>query len=213
MDDDFILATVIAGIVIVLIVFLVWRNSRGRRSVVKAIREAQEAFKLTPFVGTHTQLGAVWYAVRGQVSGLTIRIFGGKSSGGRGASSGTVARATAIDRACVMIIVSLPMVVPFRFNIQRRLALSTPQFGTSYAEFDKIAEVKTENEKKALSLLSNDQLRTAIISFMKSAAYAFITSSEVMIKISSDKEVVPVAREAVNLAVSLGNQIKNNSMK
>jgi hypothetical protein len=203
MDDDFVLPAVIAGIIIGLIVLLVWMKSRERRSVVKAITQAQEALKLTPFVGSNPQLDAVWYAVRGQVSGLTIKIFGGKSRG----VTGGVSRAAAIDRACVMIIVSLPEIIPFRFNIQRRTALSTPQFGTSYAEFDKIVEVKTENEKRALTLLSNEQLRAAIITFMKSITNAFITSSEIMIKVSSDKQVLPLAREAINLATLLGNQI------
>ena len=106
-----------------------------------------------------------------------------------------------------MIIVSLPEAIPFRFNIQRRLALSTPKFGTSYAEFDKVAEVKTEEEKKALTILNDEKLRAAIISFLKLAPNAFITSSEVMIKVSSDKQVLHLAREAVTIATMLGNQI------
>jgi hypothetical protein len=67
--------------------------------------------------------------------------------------------------------------------------------------------VITENEKNALILLNNEQLRNAIVSFIKLSANAFITSSEVMIKISGNKQVIPVAREAVNLAIILGNQI------
>jgi hypothetical protein len=209
MDDDFTLVAIIAGIVIGLIILLVWMKSRRRRRIVNAITQTQEALKLTPFVGTHPQLDAVWYAVLGQVSGVKIRIFGGRSRRGRNAvvTAGTVAKATAIDRTCVLIVVSLPRVVPFRFNVQRRLALSTPHFGTSYEEFDKIVEVITENEKNALTLLNNERLRDAIILFIKSSANAFITNSEVMIKISGDKQIIPVAREAVNLANIIGNQI------
>jgi hypothetical protein len=120
---------------------------------------------------------------------------------------GKVAKATAVDMSCVMIIVSLPNIVPFRFNIQRRSALSTPRFGTSYVEFDKTVEVITDNEKNALTLLNNEQLRNAMVSFVKLSANAFITSSEVMIKVSGDKEVVPVVYDAVNLAILIGNQI------
>ena len=210
MDTDFTLVVIIAGIIIGSIVLLVWMKSRGRRGVVKAITQAQEALKLTPYVGTHPQLDAVWYAVRGQVSRLTIRIFGGRSRGGRnaGVTAGTVAKATAIDRTCVMIVVSLPNIIPFRMNLQRRSALSTPRFGTSYEEFDKFVEVTTENEKKALTLLNNEQLRNAIVSFMKLTGYAYITNSEVMIKVSSDKQILPIAHEAISIANLLGNQIE-----
>jgi hypothetical protein len=210
MDDYFSLVTISAGIIIGLIVLLVWMKSRGRRGVVKAITQAQEALKLTPYVGTHPQLDAVWYAVRGQVSRVTIRIFGGMSRGGRnaGVTAGTVAKATAIDRTCVMIVVSLPNIIPFRMNLQRRSALSTPRFGTSYEEFDKVVEVTTENEKQALTLLNNEQLRNAIVSFMKLTGYAYITNSEVMIKVSSDKQILPIAHEAISIANLLGNQIE-----
>jgi hypothetical protein len=209
MDDYFSLVTISAGIIIGLIVLLVWMKSRGRRGVVKAITQAQEALKLTPYVGTHPQLDAVWYAVRGQVSRVTIRIFGGMSRGGRnaGVTAGTVAKATAIDRTCVMIVVSLPNIIPFRMNLQRRSALSTPRFGTSYEEFDKVVEVTTENEKQALTLLNNEQLRNAIVSFMKLTGYAYITNSEVMIKVSSDKQILPIAHEAVSIANLLRTQI------
>ena len=205
MDADFIRAVVIAGIFIGLIVLFVWMTSRAKRGVVKAVKQAQEALKLTPVVSTHPQLGAVWYAARGQVSGVTIRIFGGKSRRGRnaGVSGGT----RAMDKAFVLIIASLPINIPFRCNIQRRSALAIPRFGTSYAEFDKFIEVTTDNEKKALTLLNNEQLRTTIVSFMKSTAIAFITSSEVIIKVSNNKQVIPAAHEAVNLANLLGNQI------
>ncbi|MGD1044741.1 MAG: hypothetical protein ABR936_05360 [Bacteroidota bacterium] len=205
MDDDFTRAVVIAGIFIGFIVLFVWMTSRTKRRIVNAVARAQEALKLTPIVSTHPQLDVVWCATRGQVSGLTIRIFGGRSRSGRNA--GVAEGTRAIDKAFVMIIVSLPNIIPFRFNIQRRLALSAPHFGTSYAEFDKFIEVITDNEKKALTLLSNEQLRTAIVSFIKSTANAFITSSEVIIKVSSDKQVLPAAKEAVNLALMLKNQI------
>jgi hypothetical protein len=209
MDDYFSLVTISAGIIIGAIVLLVWMKSRGRRSVVKAITQAQEALKLTSYVGTHPQLDAVWYAVRGQVSRVTIRIFGGMSRGGRnaGVTAGTVAKATAIDRTCVMIVVSLPNIIPFRMNLQRRSALSTPRFGTSYEEFDKFVEVTTENEKQALTLLNNEQLRNAIVSFMKLTGYAYITNSEVMIKVSSDKQILPIAHEAISIANLLRTQI------
>jgi len=205
MDADFIRAVVIAGIFIGLIVLFVWMTSRAKRRVVKAVKQAQEALKLTPIVSTHPQLGAVWCAARGQVSGVTIRIFGGRSRRGRnaGVSGGT----SAMDKAFVMIIVSMPINIPFRCNIQRRSTLSIPRFGTSYPEFDKFIEVTTDNEKKALTLLNSEQLRNAIVSFMKSAAITFITSSEIIIKVSSDKQVIPAAHEAVNLAILLGNQI------
>ena len=209
MDEDTIRLVVIACLFIGLIVLFVWITSRTKRRIVKAVTEAQEALKLTPYVSTHPQLDTVWYAIRGQVSGLTIKIFGGKSRSRRnaGVKEGKGASAVAMNMSCVMIIVSLPNTVPFRFNLQRRLALSSPKFGTSYADFDKIVEVVTENEKKALTLLNNEQLRAAIISFMKLAANAFITNSEVMIKVSNDKQVLPIAREAIKLATTLGNQI------
>jgi len=208
MDNDFTLAAVIIVIVIGLIVLFVWMKSQGRRRVVKAISEAQESLKLTVFVGTHPQLDAAWIAVRGQVSGLTIKIFGGRSRRGRNLG-GSIA--TPIDKAFVLVVVTLPSVIPFRFTIQRRTALSTPRFGTSYAEFDKNVEVITDNEKKALTLLNSEQLRDAIVSFIKSASHAFITTSEVMIKVSSDRQILTVAREALNIATLLGNQIKKIS--
>jgi hypothetical protein len=204
MDEDFILPVIIVCILIGLTVLFFWMKSRGKRSIIKSMKQAQEELKLTPFVGSHSQLDAVWYAVRGQVNGLTMKIFGGES---RGILGGTVAKAASMDRTCVMIIVSLPEAIPFRFNIQRRLALSTPKFGTSYAEFDKVAEVKTEEEKKALTILNDEKLRAAIISFLKLAPNAFITSSEVMIKVSSDKQILHLAHEAVTIATMLGNQI------
>ena len=209
MDSDFTLAAVIACVFVGFIVLFVWMKSRAKRRVVKAVTQAQEALKLTHVVSTHPQLDAVWCAVRGQVSGVKIRIFGGRSRRSRNSivTGGKVAKATAVDMACVMIVVSLPNIVPFRFNVQRRSALSTPHFGTSYEEFDKIVEVITENEKNALTLLNNERLRDAIILFIKSSANAFITNSEVMIKISGDKQIIPVAREAVNLANIIGNQI------
>ena len=109
---------------------------------------------------------------------MTIRIFGGKSRRGRnaGVSGGT----RAMDKAFVLIIASLPINIPFSCNIQRRSALSIPRFGTSYAEFDKFIEVKTDNEKKALTLLNNEQLRNAIVSFMKSNAITFITARKLL---------------------------------
>ena len=209
MDNDFTFSAIIACILVGCIILFVWMKSRAKRRVVKAVTQAQEALKLTHVVSTHPQLDAVWCAVRGQVSGVKIRIFGGKSHRGRNSVviGGKVAKATAVDMSCVLIIVSLPNVVPFRFNVQKRSALSTPRFGTSYEEFDKIVEVITENEKNALILLNNEQVRNAIVSFIKLSANAFITSSEVMIKISGNKQVIPVAREAVNLAIILGNQI------
>jgi len=206
MDDDVISVVVIAIIIIGFIVLFMWMTSRAKRGIVNAVTQAQEALKLTPIVSTHPQLDTIWCAVRGQISGLTIKIFGGKSR--RGRSAGVKGGARAVDQAFVMIVVSLPYIIPFRLNIQRRLALSTPKFGTSYAEFDKFVEVITDNEKKALNLLNNEQLRDAIVSFMKkSTANAFITSSEVMIKVSNDKQIIPAANEAVNLAIILGNQI------
>jgi len=206
MDDDFIRVLIIAGITIGFIVLFVWLTSRAKRRIVKAVAQTQEALKLTPIVSTHPLLDSVWCAARGKVSGLTIRIFGGRSR--RGRDAGVAEGTRAIDKAFVMIIVSLPNIIPFRFNIQRRLALSTPHFGTSYAEFDKFIEVITDNEKKALTLLNNEQLRAAIVSFVKSTANAFITSSEVIIKVSSDKQVLAAAKEAVNLALMLKNQIE-----
>jgi hypothetical protein len=211
MDNDFILAAVIAIIVIGSIILFVWMKSRGRRQVVKAITEVQESLKLTLFVGTNPQLDSVWIAVRGQVSGLTIKIFGGRSRRGRSSGMTGGAIATPIDRAFVLVVVTLPSIIPFRFTIQRRTALSTPRFGTSYAEFDKNVEVITDNEKKALTLLNSEQLRDAIVSFIKSTSLAFITTSEIMIKVSSDKQILPVAREAINIAILFGNQIKKIS--
>ena len=202
MDDDFVLPAIVVCILLGVIVFFVWMKSQGRRRVTKTIREAQDALKLSPFVGSNPQLDAVWYAVRGQVSGLTVKIFGGKSRGVTGGAS-------AIDGAVVLVIVTMPSVIPFRFNIQRRTALSTPRFGTSYEEFDKIVEVKTENEneKSALTLLNSEQLRAAIISFIKPTTSAFITSSEVIIKLSSDKQILPFVHDAVNIATLFGNQL------
>ncbi|MGD0589699.1 MAG: hypothetical protein ABSA44_02720 [Bacteroidota bacterium] len=211
MDEDFTLVAVIAGIIIVFIVLIVWMKSRGRRRVVNAITPVQEALKLVPYIGGHPQLDTVWYAVRGQVSGLPIKIFGGKSRGSRnpGSFRGTGAIPTAVDSAHTMIVVSMPHTIPFHISIQRRSALSSPSFGTSYPEFDRIVLVVTENEKKTLTLLSNEQLRAAIISFMKiSTSQAFITSSEVMIKIFGVKQVLPAAHEAVNIANFLGQQIE-----
>jgi hypothetical protein len=210
MDQDFIFVAVIAGIIIVLIVLLAWMKSSAKRRIVKAVTQAQEALKLTPFIGNHPQLDAVWYAARGQVSGLPIKIFGGKSRGSRnpGSIKGTGAMSTAVDLAYVMIVVSMPNTIPFHISIQRKPALSSPSFGTSYPEFDRIVQVVTENEKIALTLLNNEQLRAAIISFMKiSTAQAFITSSEVMIKIFGGKQVLPAAYEAVNIANILEQQI------
>jgi hypothetical protein len=203
MDDDFTRVFIIIVIICALTILFLWIFSRSKRRVVKAVKEAQEALKLTPIASTHPQLGTVWYAARGQVSGVTVKIFGGRSRGGRN-TGGT----SAIDKAFVMVIAALPAMIPFRCNIQRRLALSTPRFGTSYADFDKVIEVTTDNEKKALTLLNNEQLRAAIISFIKkSNASAFVTSSEVIIKLSNDKQVVPAAQEAVNLALMFGNQL------
>ena len=210
MDEDFTLVAVIAGIIIVFIVLIVWMKSRGRRRVVNAITPVQEALKLIPYIGGHPQLDTVWHAVRGQLSGLPIKIFGGKSRGSRNHRSfrGKGAIPTAVDSAHVMIVVSMPHTIPFQISIQRKSALSSPSFGTSYPEFDRIVLVVTENEKKTLTLLSNEQLRAAIISFMKiSTAQAFITSSEVMIKIFGGKQVLPTAYEAVNIANLLGQQI------
>jgi hypothetical protein len=201
MDDDFILVVVIASIVIGLTALLIWMKSRGRRQVVDAITQVQESLKLTLFVGTHSQLDSVWMAVRGQVSGVTIRIFGGKTGG-------TFAKANPIDRAFVLVVVTLPSLIPFRCSMQRRSALSTPRFGTSYVEFDKLVEVTTDNEKKALTLLNHEQLRDTIVSFIKPTSNAYITSSEIMIKISGDRQILPIAREAITIATLLGNQLK-----
>jgi hypothetical protein len=211
MNDDFTLVAVIAGIIIVSIVLIVWIKSRVKRRIVNSVAQAQEVLKLSPFIGNHPQLDAVWYAARGQVSGLPIKIFGGKSRGSRnpGLIKGTGAMSTAVDSAYVMIVVSMPNTIPFHIGIQRKPALSSPSFGTSYPEFDRIVEVVTENEKKTLTLLNNEQLRTAIISFTKkSYANAFITSSEVMIKIFGGKQVLPAVHEAVNLANILGQQVE-----
>jgi len=202
MDSDFILMAIIAFIIVGLIVLLVWMKSRGRRQVIKAITKVQEALKLTLFVGTHPQLDSVWIAVRGQVSGLNIRIFGGRGSGAGGAV------ATPVDRAFVLVVVTLPTIIPFRCMIQRRPALSNPRFGTSYEEFDKNIEVITDNEKKALTLLNSEQLRDAIVSFIKSSSSAFITSSEIVSKVSGDRKILPVAQEALNIVGLIGNQIK-----
>ena len=99
MDEDFTLVAVIAGIIIVFIVFIVWMKSRGRRRVVNAIIPVQEALKLIPYIGGHPQLDTVWHAVRGQLSGLPIKIFGGKSRGSRNTGSfrGTGAIPTAAN--------------------------------------------------------------------------------------------------------------------
>jgi hypothetical protein len=202
MDSDFILMEIIAFIIVGLVVLLVWMKSRGRRQVIKAITEVQEALKLTLFVGTHPQLDSVWIAVRGQVSGLNIKIFGGRGSGAGGAV------ATPVDRAFVLVVVTLPTIIPFRCMIQRRPALSNPRFGTSYEEFDKNIEVITDNEKKALTLLNSEQLRDAIVSFIKSSSSAFITSSEIVSKVSGDRKILPVAQEALNIVGLIGNQIK-----
>jgi hypothetical protein len=202
MDTDFTLFAVIAFIVLGSIILFMWMKSRGRRQVIKAVTEVQESLKLTIYAGTHSQLDSVWIAVRGQISGLTIRIFGGKSRR---------AVATPIDRAFVLVVVTLPAVIPFRCMIQRRVAMSTPRFGTSYEEFDKNIEVITDNEKKTLTLLNSEQLRDAIVSFIKSTSNAFITTSEVVTKVSSDRQILPVAREAINLATLFGNQIKKGS--
>jgi hypothetical protein len=211
MDEDFVLVAVIAGFIIVFTVLIVWMKSRGRRRVVNAITPAQEALKLTPYIGGHPQLDTVWHAVRGQVSGLPMKIFGGKSRGSRNHRSfrGKGAMSTAVDSAHVMIVVSMPRPIPFHISLQRKSALSAPSFGTSYPDFDRIVQVVTDNEKKALTLLNNEQLRSAIISFIKiSTSQAFITSSEVMIKIFNGKQVLPAAHEAVNIANILGQQIE-----
>ena len=202
MDSDFILMAIIAFIIVGLVVLLVWMKSRGRRQVIKAITKVQEALKLTLFVGTHPQLDSVWIAVRGQVSGLNIRIFGGRGSSAGGAV------ATPIDRAFVLEVVTLPTIIPFRCMIQRRPAMSNPRFGTSYEEFDKNIEVITDNEKKALTLLNSEQLRDAIVSFIKSSSSAFITGSEIVSKVSGDRQILPVAHEALNIVGLIGNQIK-----
>jgi hypothetical protein len=210
MDDDFTLVAIIAGIIIVLVGLFVWMKSRGRRRVVTAITPAQEALKLIPYIGGHPQLDTVWYAVRGQVSGLQVKIFGGKSrrSKSPGSIRGTGSMSTAVDSASVMIVVSMPRTIPFHISIQRKSALSSPSFGTSYPEFDSIVEVITENEKKTLTLLNNEQLRAAVASFIKkSAGNGFITTSEVMIKLSGGKQVLAATQEAVNVANILGQQI------
>jgi glutaredoxin-related protein len=211
MDEDITLIAVIAGFIIVVIVLIVWMKSRGRRRVVNVITPVQEALGLIPYIGGHPQLDTVWHAVRGQVSGLPIRIFAGKSRGSRkpGSFRGKGAISTAVDSAHVMIVVSMPNTIPFHINIQRKSALSSPTFGTSYSEFDRIVQVVTENERKTLTLLNDEQLRAAIISFIKiPTAQAFITSSEVMIRIFSGKQVLPAVNEAVNLANILGQQIE-----
>jgi hypothetical protein len=204
MDDDFTLVAIITCIIILLVGLFVWMKSRGRRRVVTAITPAQEALKLTPYIGGHPQLDTVWYAVRGQVSGLQVKIFGGKSR--RSKSPGSMS--TAVDSASVMIVVSMSRTIPFHISIQRKSALSSPSFGTSYPEFDSIVEVVTENEKKTLTLLNSEQLRAAIASFIKkSAGNGFITTSEVMIKLSGGKQVLAATQEAVNVANILGQQI------
>jgi glutaredoxin-related protein len=185
-------------------------KSRAKRRIVKEVSQVQEALKLTPFIGNHPQLDAVWYAARGQVSGLQLKIFGGKSRRSRNPASikGTGAISTAVDSAYVMIVVSIPNTIPFHISIQRKRTLSAPGFGTSYPEFDRLVEVVTENEKKTLTLLNDEQLRAGIIAFMKiPTAQAFITSSEVMIKIFGGKQVLPAAHEAVSIANILGQQI------
>jgi hypothetical protein len=203
MDNDFILIAIIALVVVGSIVLFVWMKSRGRRQVVKAITAVQEPLKLTVFVGTHPQLDSVWIAVRGQVSGTNIRIFGGRGSGG--------AVATPLDRAFVLVVVSLPTIIPFRCMMERRLAMSAPRFGTSYEVFDKNIEVKTDNEKKALTLLNSEQLRDAIVAFIKSTSTAFITSSEIVSKVSADRQILHVSREALSIASLIGSQIKKLS--
>jgi hypothetical protein len=214
MDEDFTLIAVFAGIVgfiIGLIVLLVWMKSRAKRRIVNAVIQAQEALQLSTFIGKHPQLDAVWYAARGQVSGLPMKIFGGKSRGSRNLRSfrGKGAVSTAVNSGYVMIVVSMPNTIPFHINIQRKSALSSPTFGTSYSEFDRIVQVATENERKTLTLLNDEQLRAAIISFIKiPTAQAFITSSEVMIRIFDGKQVLPAANEAVNVANILGQQIE-----
>jgi hypothetical protein len=211
MDEDFTLIAIIAGIIIGIIVFIVWMKSSAKRSIVKEITKAQEALQLSAFIGNHPQLDAVWYAARGQVSGLPMKIFGGKARGGRnlGSFRGTGGMATAVNSTCVMITVSLPNMIPFQINMQRKSALSSPTFGTSYADFDRIVQVTSENERKTLSLLNDEQLRTAIVSFLKiPTAQAFITSSEVMIKIFDGKHVLSAANEAVNVAYFLEQQIE-----
>ena len=202
MDNDFILIAIVALVIVGLVVLLVWLKSRGRRQVVKAITAVQESLKLTLFVGTHHQLDSVWIAVRGQVSGTIIRIFGGRGS----SAGGTVA--TPLDRAFVLVVVTLPTIIPFRCMIQRRLAMSAPRFGTSYEDFDKNIEVKTDNEKKALTLLNSEELRNLIVSFIKSTSNAFITSSEIVCKVSGDRQTLPVANEALTIASLIGSQIK-----
>lgn len=211
MDSDFILGTVIAAAIVGLVVLLMWWNSRGRRQVVKAITAVQESLKLTLFVGTHPQLDSVWIAVRGQVSGLTLRIFGGRSRRGRntGIPGGSVV--TPIDRAFVLVVVTLPTAIPFRCFIQRRAPMTAPRFGTSYEDFDKNIEVITDAEKKALTFLNNEQLRNTIVSFIKSSSTAFITGSEIVIKVSPEKPILPYAKEAVILGNLIGNQIKKNA--
>jgi hypothetical protein len=59
--------------------------------------------------------------------------------------------------------------------------------------------------------LNSEQLRDAIVSFIKSTSQAFITTSEIMIKVSSDRQILTVAREALNIATLLGSQIKKIS--
>jgi|WetSurMetagenome_2_1015567.scaffolds.fasta_scaffold19680_2 hypothetical protein len=211
MDEDFILITIIAGIIIGIIVFIVWMKSSAKRRIVKEITNAQEALQLSAFIGNHTQLDAVWYAARGQVSGLPMKIFGGKSRGGRnlGSFRGTGGMTSAVNSTCIMITVSLPSTIPFQINMQRKSALSSPTFGTSYADFDRVVQVTSENERKTLTLLNDEQLRAAIISFLKiPTAQAFITSSEVTIKIFDGKHVLSAANEAVNVAYFLEQQIE-----
>jgi hypothetical protein len=202
MDEDFTRVFVIIIVLVGLTAVFLWLTSRAKRRVVKAVKEVQEALKFTPVASSHPQLGAVWCAAKGQLSGITVKIFGGKS--GRGSTGGS----STIDKAFIMIIASLPAPVPFRCSMQRKSALSTPKFGTSYADFDKIIEVSTDNEKKALTLLNNDQLRGAIINFMKKPnSIPYITSSEVVIKLTNDKIVFATAQEAAKLSQLLGNQI------
>jgi hypothetical protein len=86
--------------------------------------------------------------------------------------------------------------------------MTNPRFGTSYEEFDKNIEVITDNEKKALTLLNSEQLRDAIVSFIKSSSSAFITGSEIVSKVSGDRQILPVAHEALNIVGLIGNQIK-----
>jgi hypothetical protein len=210
MDEDFILVLVIAGVIIGSVILFVWMKSRKRRRVVKTIAQVEKELALKPFFSKHPQLDSVWYAVRGDVSGLQVKIFGGKS--GRNQNPGLIPGAGAVTKAIdlvyVMVIVALPSTLPFRIHIHRKPTLSAPSFGTSHPEFDRLIEVVTEDEKRALKLLNNDELRASIISFVKrSTVNIFITSSEVIIKVFKESQVLPVVNEAVKLANILGQQV------